>query len=176
MAYHGRASSIIVSGTPFHRPNGQYLLDGKAVYGPTKKLDFEVEFAAFIAKGNLHGEPIDIDRAEEHIFGFVLMNDWSARDIQGWEMIPLGPFNGKNFCTTISPWIVTPEALEPFRTEPLKYVSGLSSRHSLYKSIANTGCQSSTALPYLTERISQTVYDIPIEANLLCMCIQLFAS
>jgi len=96
-------------------------------------MDFEVEFAAFIAKGNQHGEPIDIDTAEEHIFGFVLMNDWSARDIQSWEMVPLGPFNGKNFCTTISPWIVTPEALEPFRTEPLKYVSGLLSCHCLHK-------------------------------------------
>ena len=125
MAYHGRASSVVVSGTSFRRPNGQYFVDGKAVFGPTRKLDFEVEFAAFIAKGNQHGEPIDVDAAEEHIFGFVLLNDWSARDIQKWEAIPLGPFNGKNFCTTISPWIVTLEALEPFRAEPIKCVRKL---------------------------------------------------
>jgi fumarylacetoacetase len=91
-------------------------LEGKAVDSPCRKLDFEVEFAAFVGRGNRMGEEIPIQEANDHIFGLVLMNDWSARDIQQYESTPLGPFNGKNFGTTISPWIVTLEALEPFRT------------------------------------------------------------
>jgi fumarylacetoacetase len=92
-------------------------------FGPCQNLDFEVEFAAFISVGNPMGQSIDVKDAENHIFGFVLMNDWSARDIQLWEAKPLGPFNGKNFATTVSPWVVPPEALEPFRTKPMRPVS-----------------------------------------------------
>ena len=124
VGYHGRASSVVVSGTPFRRPMGQMLSDdNKPLFGPCQKLDFEVEFAAFVGKGNEMGEPVDVNDAEDHIFGVVLMNDWSARDIQIWESAPLGPFNGKNFCTTISPWVVSLEALEPFRVESLRPVS-----------------------------------------------------
>jgi fumarylacetoacetase len=100
--------------------------DKKPMFGSCQKLDFEVEFAAFIGRGNEMGEPINVNEAENHIFGVVLMNDWSARDIQMWESAPLGPFNGKNFCTTISPWVVPLEALEPFRTESLRPVSAFS--------------------------------------------------
>jgi fumarylacetoacetase len=100
--------------------------ENKPIFGPCQKLDFEVEFAAFIGQGNEMGEPVDVNNAENHIFGVVLMNDWSARDIQIWESAPLGPFNGKNFCTTISPWIVPLEALEPFQTDSLRPVSNLS--------------------------------------------------
>jgi len=112
-AYHGRASSVVVSGTPVRRPKGQWRVDGKAVSGPCEKLDFEVEFAAVIGKGSQFGEAIDVDHAEDHIFGFVLLNDWSARDFQKNE--GTGPFTCKNFATSISPWIVPFEALEPFR-------------------------------------------------------------
>jgi fumarylacetoacetase len=118
IAYHGRASSVVVSGTPFHRPKGQYLVDGVVQSGPCQKVDFEVEFACFIATGNDMGTSIDVDKAEDHIFGVVLMNDWSARDIQFWESTMMGPFGGKNFCTTVSPWIVPLEALEQFRVAP----------------------------------------------------------
>lgn len=121
--YTGRASSVVVSGTSFRRPNGQFAIDGKPAQSRCLKLDFEVEFAAFIAQGNEMGTPIDVNKAEDHIFGFVLMNDWSARDIQLYESSPLGPFNGKSFCTTVSPWIVPPEALEPFRIVPKETVS-----------------------------------------------------
>jgi fumarylacetoacetase len=124
VGYHGRASSVVVSGTSFRRPMGQMLSDDKQpLFGPCRKLDFEVEFAASIGRGNEMGEPINVNEAENHIFGVVLMNDWPARDIQMWESSPLGPFNGKNFCTTISPWVVPLEALEPFRIEPLRPVS-----------------------------------------------------
>ncbi|KIH87583.1 fumarylacetoacetase [Sporothrix brasiliensis 5110] len=119
LAYTGRASSVVVSGTSFHRPNGQYLVDGKPVFGPSQRVDFEVEFGALIAQGNALGEPVSVREAEDHIFGFVMLNDWSSRDIQRWESQPLGPLNGKNFCSTISPWVVTPEALEPYKTEPV---------------------------------------------------------
>lgn len=116
VAYHGRASSIVVSGTDFHRPLGQRKPDGGGpVCGPSRTLDFELEVGAFVGTGNPRGEPIPIDRAEEHIFGLVLVNDWSARDIQKWEYVPLGPFLAKNFCTSISPWVVPLDALEPFR-------------------------------------------------------------
>lgn len=112
IAYHGRASSIVVSGTPVKRPSGQ-LREG--VFGPAESLDYELELGIFIADGNELGEPIPAERATEHIAGFCLLNDWSARDIQRWEYQPLGPFLGKSFATTISPWVVTPEALEPYR-------------------------------------------------------------
>jgi fumarylacetoacetase len=117
VAYHGRASSIVVSGTEVKRPKGQTKPpDAKTpAYGPSKSLDFELETAFFIGPGNALGHSVSVDRAEDHIFGIVLMNDWSARDIQTWEYQPLGPFLAKNFCTSISPWVVTLEALEPFR-------------------------------------------------------------
>jgi fumarylacetoacetase len=132
VGYHGRASSIVISGTEIRRPNGQTCPDeslficiqlfyidffnilGKPpTFGNCKLLDFELEMAFFIgSKGNKEGEPISIDKADEYIFGLVIMNDWSARDIQKWEYVPLGPFTAKNFGTTISPWIVTMDALE----------------------------------------------------------------
>jgi len=131
VGYHGRASSVVVSGAEVRRPKGQIKPpDASApVFGPTKSLDFELEMAFLIGPGNALGEPLPIDRAIDHIFGFVLMNDWSARDIQAWEYQPLGPFLAKNFCTSISPWVVTLDALEPFRKplpkqepEPLPYL------------------------------------------------------
>jgi fumarylacetoacetase len=131
VAYHGRASSVVVSGTEVRRPQGQIKLpDAVApLFGPTKSLDYELELAFLIGPGNSLGQPVPIDRALDHIFGFVLMNDWSARDIQAWEYQPLGPFLAKNFCTSISPWVVMLEALEPFRQplprqdpEPLPYL------------------------------------------------------
>lgn len=131
VAYNGRASSVVLSGTPVRRPNGQMRRPGedRPHFGPTRKLDFELEMAAVVGTGNLLGEPIGIDAAESHIFGLVLLNDWSARDLQQWESQPLGPFAGKSFATSISPWIVTLEALESFRIpaplqepEPLEYL------------------------------------------------------
>ena len=117
IGYHGRASSIGVSGQHFRRPLGQAMAPDSAapVLGPSRRLDFELELGAFIGQPNHSGEPVAIGDAEEHLFGFTLLNDWSARDIQAWEYQPLGPFLSKNFATTISPWIVTPEALTPFR-------------------------------------------------------------
>jgi fumarylacetoacetase len=112
VAYHGRASSIVVSGTQIRRPMGQL---GKGLFGPSAELDYELELGAFLGPGNRIGEPIPIAEAEQHIAGVCLLNDWSARDIQRWEYQPLGPFLSKNFATSISPWIVTLEALEPFR-------------------------------------------------------------
>ena len=131
VAYHGRASSIVVSGTDVRRPHGQIKPpDAPApIFGPSKSFDYELEMAFLIGPGNSLGEPVPIDRAVDHIFGLVLMNDWSARDMQAWEYQPLGPFLAKNFCTSISPWVVTLEALEPFRKplpkqdpEPLPYL------------------------------------------------------
>lgn len=117
VGYHGRASSIVVSGTPFHRPKGQTKADDamSPTFGPTRLLDFELEMAFIIGCPNNLGQPIPVDSAEDHIFGMVLFNDWSARDIQKWEYVPLGPFLAKNFASHVSPWIVTMEALEPFR-------------------------------------------------------------
>jgi fumarylacetoacetase len=112
IAYHGRSSSIVVSGTPVRRPQGQL---GEGQFGPSKELDYELEVGAFLGPGSLMGESIPIGKAEQHIAGVCLLNDWSARDIQRWEYQPLGPFLAKNFATTISPWLVTLEALEPFR-------------------------------------------------------------
>ncbi|XP_066492129.1 fumarylacetoacetase [Tiliqua scincoides] len=116
VGYHGRASSVVISGTPIRRPVGQMRPDEMKppVFGPCKLLDIELEMAFFTGPGNKLGEPIPISEAHKHIFGMVLMNDWSARDIQKWEYVPLGPFLGKSFGTTISPWVVTMEALKPF--------------------------------------------------------------
>jgi fumarylacetoacetase len=119
VAYHGRASSIVVSGAPVVRPKGQVKpnADAQPVLAPTSKLDFELEVAFVSCSDTVLGKPIDIAEAGDHIFGFVLFNDWSARDIQQWEYVPLGPFLAKNFGSTISPWIVTLDALEPFMTD-----------------------------------------------------------
>ena len=139
IAYHGRASSVVISGTPFHRPMGQAMPPGaKApVYGPCLRLDFELEMGFYVGPGNAMGQPIALDQAEDHIFGMCLLNDWSARDHQFWEMAPLGPFLGKNFCTSVSPWIVTMEALAPYRVpfahpadepQPLPYLDAPANR------------------------------------------------
>ncbi|MBT8289838.1 MAG: fumarylacetoacetase [Muriicola sp.] len=131
VGYHGRSSTIIPSGTPIRRPNGQTLPKGaeKPVFGPSRLLDFELEMAFITTDANAMGEPISVEEAEEYIFGLVLFNDWSARDLQKWEYVPLGPFLGKNFASSISPWIVTLDALEPFRVaspeqdpQPLPYL------------------------------------------------------
>jgi fumarylacetoacetase len=135
IGYHGRASSVVVSGTPVARPQGQTepAEGGEPRFGPTRALDYELEVAAFLGPGNALGAPIPIAEAESHLFGLVLLNDWSARDIQKWEYQPLGPFLAKSFATTISPWVVTLEALAPFRVpafarpagdpRPLPYLS-----------------------------------------------------
>ncbi len=117
VGYHGRASSIVVSGTPIRRPKGQMMpADAtKPVYGPCRLLDFELEMAFVIGQPTELGQSVSTDKAEDYIFGLCLFNDWSARDLQKWEYVPLGPFLGKNFASTISPWIITLEALEPFR-------------------------------------------------------------
>jgi fumarylacetoacetase len=117
IGYHGRASSLVVSGTPVRRPSGQTRDDADAppVFGPTKRLDYELEVGAYIGVANALGEPIPIARAEDHLWGVSLVNDWSARDVQSWEYQPLGPFLAKSFATTVSPWVVTFDALTPFR-------------------------------------------------------------
>ncbi len=117
VGYHGRASSIVVSGTPIRRPKGQMLPPGvdKPVFGPSTRMDFELEMAFIVGRSTQLGHAVGVAEAEDYIFGMVLFNDWSARDIQQWEYVPLGPFLGKNFGSTVSPWIVTMEALEPFR-------------------------------------------------------------
>ena len=142
VAYHGRSSTVVCSGTPLHRPSGQIQqLDGSIVHGPTRLLDFELEMAFYVGgPDNKHGRPISVGEAHDRIFGFSLMNDWSARDIQKWEYVPLGPLTAKNFCTTVSPWIVTTMALEDFRAptsavrqtnpEPLPYLQD--ARYSSY--------------------------------------------
>ena len=117
IGYHGRASSVRPSGTPVRRPNGQTTRPDaeEPGFGPSRRLDYELELGVWIGPGNDLGEPIRIGQAAEHIAGFCLLNDWSARDVQAWEYRPLGPFLAKNFATTISPWIVTAEAMAPFR-------------------------------------------------------------
>jgi fumarylacetoacetase len=117
IGYHGRASSIQPSGTPIRRPKGQTKAPDSTgpVFGPSRRLDYELELGIWVGPGNTQGEPVPISEAADHIAGFCLLNDWSARDIQAWEYQPLGPFLAKSFATTISPWIVTPEALAPFR-------------------------------------------------------------
>jgi fumarylacetoacetase len=119
IGYHGRSSSIVPSGTPVPLPSGQ-LKDPQSsapTFGPSRRLDYELELGIWIGQGNALGEPIPVTEADRHVAGFCLLNDWSARDIQGWEYQPLGPFLSKNFGTTISPWVITPEALAPFRKQ-----------------------------------------------------------
>ncbi len=118
VAYHGRASSIIVSGQPIHRPKGQMMPPDseKPVFGPSRLLDIELEMAFIVGKDSSLGQSISTEEAEDHLFGMVIFNDWSARDIQKWEYVPLGPFLGKNFASSISPWVVTMDALDQFRT------------------------------------------------------------
>jgi fumarylacetoacetase len=135
IGYHGRSSSLVVTGTPVHRPAGQSSADGKGppVVGPSARLDYEAEVGFLVGVGNALGEPVSMARAEQLLFGLCLLNDWSARDIQAWEYQPLGPFLSKNFATTLSPWVVTLDALAPFRVraaareagdpEPLPYLS-----------------------------------------------------
>jgi len=146
VGYHGRASSIVASGTDLHRPMGQIKpADApNPIFGPSKSLDFELELGVFVGSGNELGQPIPIAEADEYLFGVVLVNDWSARDIQAWEYVPLGPFLAKNFGTSISPWVVPMEALEPFRVPgPL---------------------QDPEPLPYL--KTSAGVYDIHLEVSI----------
>lgn len=150
VGYHGRASSVVVSGTPIRRPWGQILdnpkLDPKVpIFAPSRRLDFELELGAFVCRANKMSESVPIDQARDSLFGVVLMNDWSARDIQAWEYVPLGPFNGKNFGTTISAWVVLADALQPF----------------LSKSIENN----TKLLPYL-EDVEKNVYDINLEVEM----------
>ena len=141
IGYHGRASSIGVSGQAFKRPQGQTKAPDAAEpsFGPSKRLDYELELGFFVGRGNALGEPIALGEAEDHLFGVALLNDWSARDIQAWEYQPLGPFLSKNFASTLSPWIVTMEALAPFRArferpaedpQPLAYLDAPSNRES----------------------------------------------
>ncbi|KAK7993804.1 hypothetical protein PG989_007185 [Apiospora arundinis] len=151
VGYHGRASSIVVSGTPVRRPWGQILLDPAAepkqpTTAPCRRLDFELELGCFISKSSEQGTPVGIDEAEHHIFGYVLLNDWSARDIQSWEYVPLGPFNSKNFASTISPWVVLADALEPFRTK---------------------GIENKTPVQeYMKEKKAETAIDINLEVDI----------
>ena len=135
VAYHGRASSVVVSGTPIVRPHGQRAGQDGPSYGPSTRLDFELEVGFVTDNANTMGSSLDIDTAEEHIFGLCLVNDWSARDIQAWEYRPLGPYLGKSFATTMSPWLVTLDALEPFRVDrtpldpaPLPYLKAAADR------------------------------------------------
>jgi fumarylacetoacetase len=142
IGYHGRASSIVVSGTAARRPRGQSKVPNAdaPAFAASHALDFELEAGLFVGRGNELGEPIPVGEAQEHLFGVCLLNDWSARDIQAWEYQPLGPFLGKSFVTTISPWVVTMEALAPYRAgafpretgdpQPLEYLDGATERQS----------------------------------------------
>jgi len=147
IGYHGRCSSIIPSGTPIRRPVGQSKPgdDGIPNFGPSKLVDFELEMAFITTDANKLGQRVNIDEAEDYIFGLVLFNDWSARDLQAWEYVPLGPFLGKSFASTISPWIVTLDALEPFRTNGPK--------------------QEPTPLPYLLQGENKN-FDINLEVGI----------
>lgn len=149
VGYHGRASSVVVSGTAIRRPNGQVLPAPGAkepVFKPSGRVDMELEMGMFISRGNELGSPIAVKDANDYIFGYVLMNDWSARDVQQWEYVPLGPFNAKNFGTTISAWVVLPEALEPFRS------TGLDNEVELQR--------------YLIDEQKDNVFDISLEIDL----------
>ena len=148
IGYHGRSSSIVISGTKIRRPYGQTLPNGETqpVFGPTKALDMELETAFITTDVNNFGEPISVDEAGEYIFGMVLFNDWSARDIQKWEYVPLGPFLGKSFASTMSPWIITMDALEPFKCKGPKQETGL--------------------LPYLQQKNTENSFDIKLKATL----------
>ncbi len=147
IAYHGRASSIVISGNDIHRPCGQRLADGQdtPIFGPSQAVDFELEMGYVIGVGNALGVPIPVGQAHEHMFGMVIVNDWSARDIQKWEYQPLGPFLSKNFATSISPWVVTTEALAPFRAIGPK--------------------QEPTPLPYL-QAAENSTYDMTLDVSL----------
>lgn len=147
VGYHGRASSIFVSGTDFHRPKGQINATDATppTFSATKRLDIELEMATIIGKNNPIGDSIDVNKAEDYVFGFTLFNDWSARDIQRWEYVPLGPFLAKNFFSSMSPWVVTLEALEPFRVP--------------------AEVQNPEVLPYLKEEKHQN-FDIQLEVIL----------
>ncbi len=151
IGYHGRASSIVVSGTPVRRPWGQTMPEGAAqpVFGPCKRLDYELEVGCYIGRGNALGEPLPIAQAEEHIFGLCLLNDWSARDVQAWEYQPLGPFLAKNFASTVSPWVVSRAALAPFR------VSGPARSR-----------EDPAPLPYLTPPDPRGGFDVVLEVLL----------
>lgn len=144
VGYHGRSSTIVPSGIPVHRPMGQTLPNGETqpVFGPSRLVDFELETAFITTDANIMGENIPVEEAEDYIFGMVLLNDWSARDIQKWEYVPLGPFLAKNFASSISPWIVTLDALEPFRVASPK--------------------QEPTPLPYL-QQTGDHAFDINLE-------------
>lgn len=159
VAYHGRASSVVVSRTGVQRPWGQILAEPSGGEGdkaagpgpvvataPTRRLDFELELGCLISLPNQLGSSIPVESAEDHIFGYVLLNDWSARDIQSWEYVPLGPFNGKNFMTTISPWVVLADALEPFRVPALQ--------------------PSEPLQPYLDQPGGATVFDMGLSVDL----------
>jgi fumarylacetoacetase len=170
IAYHGRASSIVVSGTPVIRPVGQSkAADANApTLGPSKRLDYELELGIFIGAGNRLGEPIPLSESEQHVFGMCLVNDWSARDIQAWEYQPLGPFLGKSFGTTISPWLVTLEALAPFRRaaperaqgepQPLSYLESAEDRTwggidiNVEVAIASAKMRAASAAPHTLAR------------------------
>ncbi|MBF6608774.1 MAG: fumarylacetoacetase [Flavobacterium sp.] len=147
VGYHGRSSSIVPSGVPVHRPMGQTLPPGETspVFGPSRLVDFELETAFITTDANVMGENIPVHEAEDYIFGMVLLNDWSARDIQKWEYVPLGPFLAKNFASSISPWIITMDALEPFRTKGPK--------------------QNPNPLPYLQQK-GKHAFDINLEASI----------
>lgn len=149
VGYNGRASTVIVSGTDVIRPSGQLKpnADERPIFSPCKRLDFELETAFVVGKGNNIGQPIAVDDASEHIFGMVLLNDWSARDIQKWEYVPLGPFNAKTFASEVSPWIVTMDALAPFKTA--------------------CPTQEPKPLAYLNEKDSDNSFDITLSVELL---------
>jgi len=153
IGYHGRSSSIVLSGTAIRRPCGQTkAADAPApAFGPSRMLDYELEMGFFVSSGNALGSPIPLAEAEDHIFGFGLVNDWSARDIQSWEYQPLGPFLGKSFATTISPWVVALDALEPFRVAPAPRPEG-----------------DPAPLPYLTGHLDRQrgAFDIHLEVSL----------
>lgn len=161
VAYHGRASSVVVSGTPIHRPWGQILPDPKAepkipALAPSKRLDIELELGMFVARENELGTPIPVDEAEDYIFGYVLLNDWSARDIQAWEYVPLGPFTAKNLGTSISPWVVLADALEGCKT------AGIANETEL--------------LPYLKEKTTGNRLGIDLEVDIISTFFLLFSS
>src|SRR5947207_15533458 len=141
IGYHGRASSIVISGTGVNRPKGQTVESGSTTptFAPTQMLDYEAEVGFYVGRGTELGETISLNDAEEHLFGICLVNDWSVRDIQSWQYQPLGPFLAKNFATTVSPWVVTWEALEPYRApaffrrpsdpQPLPYLASEKDRN-----------------------------------------------
>ena len=154
IGYHGRASSLVVSGTPVRRPFGQTKAEGESapVFAPSARIDYEAEVGFYVGEANPLGSRVEIQRAATHLFGVCLLNDWSSRDIQAWEYQPLGPFLSKSFATTVSPWVVTAEALEPFRTHAWTRPAG-----------------DPTALPYLTSETDQRegAIDLTVEV-LLC--------